>query len=70
MLILFSLEKLVLISLLLLESTFGISAPESITEARIQGVPIVSIAAIIQHNTSGFASPKEKKYYFTKGFRK
>lgn len=42
------------------KAQFGISAQESITEARIQGVPIVSIAAIIQHNTSGFASPKEK----------
>lgn len=35
---------------------FGISAQESITEARIQNIPIVSIAAILQHNTSGFAS--------------
>lgn len=42
------------------KAEFGISAQESLTEARTQGVPIVSIAAIIQHNTSGFASPTEK----------
>ncbi|MFD1037256.1 ABC transporter substrate-binding protein [Virgibacillus byunsanensis] len=42
------------------QAEFGISAQESITEARIQDIPIVSIAAIIQHNTSGFASPVDK----------
>ena len=36
---------------------FGVSYQESITLARTQDVPIVSIAAVIQHNTSGFASP-------------
>ncbi|MBU5212990.1 ABC transporter substrate-binding protein [Heyndrickxia oleronia] len=50
------------------KAQFGISAQESITEARIQGVPIVSIAAIIQHNTSGFASPKEKNITSPKDF--
>lgn len=39
---------------------FGISYQESVTMARIAEVPLVSIAAVIQHNTSGFASPKEK----------
>jgi len=39
---------------------FGIGYQESMTTARVAGVPLVSIAAIIQHNTSGFASPKEK----------
>ena len=39
---------------------FGVSYQESITQGRIQGVPLVSIAAIIQHNTSGFASPVAK----------
>jgi len=39
---------------------FGISAQETLTEARIQDIPVVSIGAIIQHNTSGFASPKNK----------
>ncbi|MGJ9385862.1 ABC transporter substrate-binding protein [Salipaludibacillus sp. CF4.18] len=42
------------------QSDFGISAQETITEARIQDIPIVSIAAVIQHNTSGFASPADK----------
>ncbi len=35
---------------------FGISFQEAVTHARVEGAPIVSIAAIIQHNTSGFAS--------------
>lgn len=35
---------------------FGVSFQEAVTYARVEGVPIVSIAAIIQHNTSGFAS--------------
>ncbi|THF73252.1 ABC transporter substrate-binding protein [Cohnella fermenti] len=39
---------------------FGIGAQEGLTLAREQGLPIVSVAAIIQHNTSGFASPEEK----------
>ncbi|CQR47961.1 Putative thiamine biosynthesis protein [Paraliobacillus sp. PM-2] len=42
------------------KAAFGISAQEQITEARTQDIPIVSIAAIIQHNTSGFASPVDK----------
>ncbi|GAE95009.1 hydroxymethylpyrimidine ABC transporter [Gracilibacillus boraciitolerans JCM 21714] len=42
------------------KAQFGISAQEAVTEARIQDIPIVSIAAVIQHNTSGFAAPKEK----------
>ncbi|MFJ5625032.1 ABC transporter substrate-binding protein [Peribacillus loiseleuriae] len=43
------------------KAEFGIGYQESLTEARVQGVPLVSIAAIIQHNTSGFASPADKK---------
>ncbi len=35
---------------------FGISFQEQVTLSRAQDVPIVSIAAVIQHNTSGFAS--------------
>ena len=42
------------------QAQFGISFSEWTTSARAQGVPIVSIAAIIQHNTSGFASPASK----------
>jgi ABC-type nitrate/sulfonate/bicarbonate transport system substrate-binding protein len=38
---------------------FGISSAEPLAHARSQNVPIVSIAAIIQHNTSGFASLKQ-----------
>lgn len=43
------------------KADFGISAQETITEARTQDIPIVSIAAVIQHNTSGFASPVDKE---------
>lgn len=47
---------------------FGISIQESITQARTQGVPIVSLAAIIQHNTSGFAAPAGKNIKSPKDF--
>ncbi|API93524.1 ABC transporter substrate-binding protein [Virgibacillus pantothenticus] len=50
------------------KADFGIGAQEGITEARVQDIPIVSIAAIIQHNTSGFASPKEKDITEPKDF--
>ncbi|MBS4219475.1 ABC transporter substrate-binding protein [Bacillus sp. FJAT-49711] len=50
------------------KSEFGISYQESITEARVQDVPIVSIGAVIQHNTSGFASPVEKNISSPKDF--
>lgn len=39
---------------------FGISFQEWVTSARVEGVPIVSLAAVIQHNTSGFASLADK----------
>lgn len=42
------------------KADFGISYQESLTKARIQDVPVVSIAAMIQHNTSGFASPENR----------
>ncbi len=38
---------------------FGISFQESVTLARAEEAPIVSIAAVLQHNTSGFASLAE-----------
>ena len=38
---------------------FGISFQEQVTLARADDIPIVSIAAIIQHNSSGFASRAE-----------
>ncbi|WP_071461556.1 ABC transporter substrate-binding protein [Bacillus massilinigeriensis] len=50
------------------KSEFGVSYQESITQARIQGVPLVSIAAVIQHNTSGFASPASKNIVSPKDF--
>ncbi len=39
---------------------FGISYQEAVTFARLEEVPVVSIGAVIQHNTSGFASLREK----------
>ncbi len=39
---------------------FGISFQEEVTLARSENVPLVSLAAIIQHNTSGFASPADR----------
>lgn len=47
---------------------FGISAQEQVTTARINDLPIVSLAAIIQHNTSGFASLKSKNIQTAKDF--
>lgn len=44
------------------QGEFGISYQQQVTEARTsqEPLPVIAIAAIIQHNTSGFASPKEK----------
>ncbi len=42
------------------QADFGVSYQEEVTHARAEDVPVVSIAAIIQHNTSGFASPQAK----------
>jgi len=50
------------------QADFGISNQESITEARVQDIPLVSIAAIIQHNTSGFAAPVDKNIKSPKDF--
>jgi ABC-type nitrate/sulfonate/bicarbonate transport system substrate-binding protein len=47
---------------------FGVSYQEELTQARVQDVPAISIAAIIQHNTSGFASPVEKNIKSPKDF--
>lgn len=41
------------------KAQFGVSYQEDVTQARASGVPVVSVAAVIQHNTSGFASRKE-----------
>lgn len=47
---------------------FGISYQESVTQARTQDVPLVSIAAVIQHNTSGFAAPVDRNIHSPKDF--
>lgn len=50
------------------EAEFGVSYQEQLTMARTQQVPIVSLAAVIQHNTSGFASPVDKNIKTPKDF--
>ena len=50
------------------QAEFGISYQEEVTYARANQLPVVSIAAIIQHNTSGFASPKGKNIVSPKDF--
>jgi ABC-type nitrate/sulfonate/bicarbonate transport system substrate-binding protein len=50
------------------KADFGVSYQEAVTQARVQKVPIVSIAAVIQHNTSGFASPVSKNIQKPKDF--
>ncbi|NMD69192.1 ABC transporter substrate-binding protein [Bacillus sp. DNRA2] len=50
------------------KAQFGVGYQEGVTLARIQGVPLVSIAAVIQHNTSGFASPVAKNITTPKDF--
>jgi ABC-type nitrate/sulfonate/bicarbonate transport system substrate-binding protein len=40
---------------------FGISYQEGLTYSRAAGLPVVSVAAIIQHNTSGFVTLSAKK---------
>lgn len=50
------------------KADFGISFQETVTEARVAGLPLVSIAAIIQHNTSGFASLPSANIHSPKDF--
>jgi ABC-type nitrate/sulfonate/bicarbonate transport system substrate-binding protein len=50
------------------KADFGISAQEQVTDARVQGLPLVSIATILQHNTSGFASLANKNIHTAKDF--
>lgn len=47
---------------------FGISFQTEVTQARAQDLPVVSIGAIIQHETSGYASPVEKGIESPKDF--
>jgi ABC-type nitrate/sulfonate/bicarbonate transport system substrate-binding protein len=39
---------------------FGISSEDYVVMARAEGIPVVSIAALYPHNTSGFASPSDR----------
>lgn len=50
------------------KADFGVGYQEGITEARVQDVPIVSIGAVIQHNTSGFASLADRNITTPKDF--
>ncbi|WP_027084239.1 ABC transporter substrate-binding protein [Cohnella panacarvi] len=50
------------------KAEFGIGAQEGMIQARSQGLPLVSIAPIIQHNTSGFASPVDRNIKEPKDF--
>lgn len=43
------------------QGDFGFSYQEEVTIARTKGMPVKALAAVIQHNTSGFASPVEKE---------
>ncbi|MFL8711615.1 ABC transporter substrate-binding protein [Clostridioides sp. GD02377] len=52
------------------KADFGISYQEQVTYAKTSEdpLPIKAVAAVIQHNTSGFASPKEKNITTAKDF--
>ncbi len=50
------------------QAEFGFSYQESVTIARSQSIPVKSIAAVIQHNTSGFAALKEADITSAKDF--
>ncbi|MFZ3101872.1 MAG: ABC transporter substrate-binding protein [Desulfitobacteriaceae bacterium] len=50
------------------KSDFGVSQQENVTTARANNLPIISLAAILQHNTSGFASPTTKNILNVKNF--
>jgi ABC-type nitrate/sulfonate/bicarbonate transport system substrate-binding protein len=50
------------------KTDFAISYQEEVTIARSQDIPVVAIAAVIQHNTSGFASPVGKNIKTPKDF--
>ncbi len=50
------------------QGDFGFSYQEDMTIARTQGLPVKALAAVIQHNTSGFASPEDKGIKTPKDF--
>jgi len=45
-----------------------VSYQEEVTTARSEGIPLVALAAVIQHNSSGFASPAAKNIMTPKDF--
>lgn len=50
------------------QGEFAISFQSHVTQARAKDIPVVSIGAIIQHDTSGYASPVEKGIESPKDF--
>lgn len=50
------------------QADFGVSYQENVTQARAAGIPLVSLAAVIQHNTSAFASLKKENIISPKDF--
>jgi len=50
------------------KADFGVSYQEDVTQARAADLPLISIAAIIQHNTSAFASLAEANIKTVKDF--
>jgi ABC-type nitrate/sulfonate/bicarbonate transport system substrate-binding protein len=52
------------------KGNFGISYQEQVTYARTaaEPLPVVAVAAILQHNTSGFASPSDRNIKSPKDF--
>ncbi|MFA5770120.1 MAG: ABC transporter substrate-binding protein [Patescibacteria group bacterium] len=50
------------------KADFGVSSQESVIQARVAGMPLVSIGAIIQHNTSAFASLEKTDIKTVKDF--
>ncbi|NMC26825.1 MAG: ABC transporter substrate-binding protein [Syntrophomonadaceae bacterium] len=50
------------------KADFAVSYQEEVTMARAQEIPVVALAAVIQHNTSGFASPASKNIVTPKDF--
>src|SRR3990167_2623190 len=50
------------------KADFAVSSQEAVTLARTEDIPVLSIAAVIQHNTSAFASLKESNIKSVKDF--
>lgn len=50
------------------KADFAVSSQEAVTQARAANIPLISIAAIIQHNTSAFASLSQSNIKTVKDF--